>query len=68
VVGNPGRVVRQAGERVGIDLDQIHLPDPIKERIEEMTAAPDAAGEVHGAQAQGMAAINARSSNCPIAF
>jgi hypothetical protein len=38
VVGNPGRVVRQAGERVGIDLDQIHLPDPIKERIEEMTA------------------------------
>ena len=33
VVGNPGRVVRQAGVKIGIDLDQIHLPDPVKERI-----------------------------------
>ena len=33
VVGNPGRVVRMMGERVGIDLDQVNLPDPVKERI-----------------------------------
>lgn len=37
VVGNPGRVVRQSGVRVGIDLDQVHLPDPVKECIESMS-------------------------------
>ncbi len=36
VVGNPGRIVRQSGERVGIDLDQVNLPDPVKEIIEKM--------------------------------
>ena len=38
VVGNPGRVVRQNNERVGIDLDQVHLPDPVKEKILALTA------------------------------
>ena len=33
VVGNPGRVVRMNDERVDIDLDQVNLPDPVKERI-----------------------------------
>ena len=33
VVGNPGRVVRMMGAKVGIDLDQVNLPDPVKERI-----------------------------------
>lgn len=37
VVGNPGRVVKREGVRVGIDLDQVHLPDPVKEHIEWMT-------------------------------
>ncbi len=55
VVGNPGRVVRQAGERVGIDLDQIHLPDPIKERIEEMTARLMQLEKCMERRAQGMA-------------
>ena len=41
VVGNPGRVVRQNNERVGIDLDQVHLPDPVKERILALTARVD---------------------------
>ena len=37
VVGNPGRVVRKDGaRRPGPDLDQIHLPDPVKERLEEL--------------------------------
>ncbi len=36
VVGNPGRVVRRDGEAAGIDLDQIHLPDPVKERFDEL--------------------------------
>ncbi len=39
VVGNPGRIVRQAGARPAIDLDQVHLPDPVKERIEQMSAS-----------------------------
>lgn len=37
VVGNPGRVVRQKDERPAIDLDQVHLPDPVKEHIESLT-------------------------------
>ena len=35
VVGNPGRVVRQAGARLQT-LDHIHLPDPVKDVIEGM--------------------------------
>ena len=38
VVGNPGRIVRKSDQRTGaIDLDQVNLPDPVKERIEQMT-------------------------------
>lgn len=38
VVGNPGRIVRQAGRRLDdIDLDQVNLPDPVKERIALLT-------------------------------
>ena len=37
VVGNPGRVVRQSGVRVGIDLDQVNLPDPVKAHILNLT-------------------------------
>lgn len=33
VVGNPGRIVRMGDRKVPIDLDQVHLPDPVKERI-----------------------------------
>ena len=33
VVGNPGRVVRREGVPAGIDLDHVHLPDPVKEHI-----------------------------------
>ena len=36
VVGNPGRVVRRQGEAPQVDLDHVHLPDPIKERIERL--------------------------------
>ena len=41
VVGNPGRVVRRHDQKVAIDLDQINLPDPIKERIMTLTARVD---------------------------
>ena len=41
VVGNPGRVVRQNNQKVTIDLDQIHLPDPVKEHIQSLTARVD---------------------------
>lgn len=36
VVGNPGRIVRRQGEAPKVDLDHIHLPDPVKERIEAL--------------------------------
>ena len=41
VVGNPGRVVRQNNQKVVIDLDQVNLPDPVKERIQTLTARVD---------------------------
>ncbi len=34
VVGNPGRIVRKANQVTDVDLDQIHLPDPVKDRME----------------------------------
>lgn len=37
VVGNPGRVVRRDGVRPPIDLDQVHLPDPVKEYLTMLT-------------------------------
>ena len=36
VVGNPGRVVRMHNERL-LGLDQINLPDPVKQRIDQLT-------------------------------
>ena len=39
VVGNPGRIVRKGAVKCvdnGPDLDQIHLPDPVKERLEAL--------------------------------
>ena len=33
VVGNPGRIVRREGVAPQIDLDHVHLPDPIREHI-----------------------------------
>ena len=36
VVGNPGRIVRRKGITPGVDLDHVHLPDPVKERIEAL--------------------------------
>ncbi len=37
VVGNPGRIVRRGAMKVaGPDLDQVHLPDPVKETIDSM--------------------------------
>ena len=36
VVGNPGRIVRREGYVGGVDLDQVNLPDPVKERIDRL--------------------------------
>ena len=36
VVGNPGRIVKRKGAAHGVDLDHVHLPDPVKERIEAL--------------------------------
>ena len=35
-VGNPGRIVKRKGAAHGVDLDHVHLPDPVKERIEAL--------------------------------
>ena len=42
VVGNPGRVVRMNNERVDIDLDQVNLPDPVKEGFQALSARVEA--------------------------
>ncbi|MDD3213057.1 MAG: serine O-acetyltransferase [Eubacteriales bacterium] len=36
VVGNPGRIVKKQQPKQDVDLDQIHLPDPMLERMEAM--------------------------------
>ena len=36
VVGNPGRVVRREGKSAGVDLDHVHLPDPVKAHIDTL--------------------------------
>ena len=36
VVGNPGRIVRREGAVTGIDLDHVHLPDPVKAHIDAL--------------------------------
>ena len=36
VVDNPGRIVKRKGAAHGVDLDHVHLPDPVKERIEAL--------------------------------
>jgi serine O-acetyltransferase len=38
VVGIPGRIVKLAGERVSqaAALDHIHLPDPIRDRLNDL--------------------------------
>lgn len=42
VVGVPGRVVRRRGKRVpGPDLDQINLPDPVSELLQQMQTKLD---------------------------
>ena len=41
VVGNPGRVVRRQGRVEGIDLDHVHLPDPVREHIRSLERRVD---------------------------
>ncbi len=36
VVGNPGRIVKMKQPQTGVDLDQIHLPDPMLDRMEAL--------------------------------
>ena len=32
-VGVPARIVRQNGEKVKCDLDQVHIPDPVAQEL-----------------------------------
>ena len=36
VVGNPGRIVRREGAVQGVDLDHVHMPDPVKAHIDAL--------------------------------
>ena len=38
VVGNPGRVVHRDKPTKGVDLDHVHLPDPVKAHIDALEA------------------------------
>ncbi len=35
-VGIPAKIVRKAGERVQLDLDQIHIPDPVAQELKKL--------------------------------
>ncbi len=41
-VGIPARVVRVAGKRVANDLDQVHIPDPVREELNALRAEIEA--------------------------
>lgn len=41
-VGIPARVVRVAGKRVANDLDQVHIPDPVREELTALRAEIEA--------------------------
>ena len=41
-VGIPAKVVRVGGQRVANDLDQIHIPDPVKAELESLKASLNA--------------------------
>ena len=45
VVGNPGRIVKKETVRQEVDLDHIHLPDPVKTHIESLEAQVKAMSE-----------------------
>lgn len=45
VVGNPGRIVKKETVRQEVDLDHIHLPDPVKTHIESLEAQVKALSE-----------------------
>ena len=36
VVGIPGQIVRQAGQKIAADLDQVDLPDPVAVELESL--------------------------------
>lgn len=40
-VGIPARVVRVGGVRIANDLDQIHIPDPVKDELASLRAATE---------------------------
>ena len=45
VVGNPGHIVKKETVRQEVDLDHIHLPDPVKTHIESLEAQVKALSE-----------------------
>lgn len=56
VVGNPGRVVRRNGERVGDRLDHTQLPDPVIEMLRAMQKEiDDLKNEIHVLKQEGNA-------------
>ncbi|MEG1606165.1 MAG: serine O-acetyltransferase [Clostridia bacterium] len=67
VVGNPGRIVRRSGVKPEIDLDQIHLPDPVKERLETLTRCVEQLQKCHEqASAEACATCECQTqSECP---
>jgi serine O-acetyltransferase len=70
VVGNPGRIVRRNNQRVAVgpDLDQVNLPDPVKELVEELQGRLTILEECLRRVQNGSPCVNCEaqgSSDCP---
>ena len=68
VVGNPGRIVRKKGQPASASLDQVNLPDPIKEHIEHLTRDIDRMKRCISALSRGESCNNCAdegSATCP---
>src|SRR5699024_12057859 len=58
VVGIPGRVVGQNGQKVRKDLDHHKLPDPVADRCEQLQAELDALKEAVAKLKEGMTHVD----------
>lgn len=65
VVGNPGRVVKKKEQRAAVDLDQINLPDPVKERIDQLLQRLDELEQQVVRQAESVGCTLCAYSKCP---
>lgn len=66
VVGNPGRVVKKKQPQPpdGVDLDQIHLPDPMLEKMQDLYTRHDAPGQCLSQRARELGCSGCDGGKC----